>query len=100
MVNGDYDKARVSSPPARPGGARLAGATPRRGVGRVSAARAEPEDVDRPRAGPDGAQAVAHGLRRDALGLARAASRSSPSASRAASVEECVQPEPWAAPSA
>ena len=42
---------------------------------RAQRRRAEPEHVDRPGAGPEAAQAVADGLRRDALGLARARPR-------------------------
>ena len=66
----------------------------------VSRARVEPEHVDRPGARADPAQPVAHGLRRRSP--ARSApprAASSPSASCAASVAACVQPEPCAAPS-
>ena len=71
MVNGDYDKARV---PAHPSVRRRATTVPpgrwTPGRGRSALAR-QAEHVDRPGAGPDGAQAVADRLRRDALGLAR-----------------------------
>ena len=99
-MNGDYGKARAAAV-ARPGGAAQRAIPAAIGARlRAQPARAEPEDVDGPGAGPDGAQAVAHGPGRATRVASRAAaSRSSPSARCAASVEECVQPEPWAAPS-
>ena len=58
------------------------------------------QDVDRAGAGPDLAQAVPDRLRGERLAPRLAASSgSSPSARCAASAEECVQPEPCAAPS-
>ena len=60
----------------------------------------EAEDVDRPGARAELAQPVAHRAPPRPRAAWRAASSgSSPSARRAASVEECVQPEPCAAPS-
>ena len=56
------------------------------------------EDVDRPLAGADLGEAVAHGLGRDARRAPRAPPRAdSPRASSAASVAECVQPAPCVA---
>ena len=68
------------------------------------ASRARPgaaaaEHVDRPGAGADLASARRGTAGRgSALATRAALSGSSPQASRAASTEECVQPEPWAAP--
>ena len=63
-------------------------------------APAQAEDVDGSGAGAELAQPVARPPgRRPPRAWRAASSGSSPSASRAASVEECVQPEPCAAPS-
>ena len=73
MVNGDYDKARVPAHPPRPTvcDGRWPRAAARRRPRALSGGARQPEDVDGPGAGPDRAQAVADGLRGDALGLAR-----------------------------
>ena len=58
------------------------------------------QHVDRARARADAAQAVAHRLGGDARApLAPRLLAACPSARCAASAEECVQPDPWAAPS-
>ena len=59
----------------------------------------QPEGVHRPGPRADPAQPVAHRLGGDDLRLRAAASGSRPCARKAASAEECVQPDPWAAPS-
>ena len=60
---------------------------------------ARSEDVDGAGPGTDVAQAVGDGLGGDLAGSPRRLSGASPRARKAASAEECVQPEPWAAPS-
>ena len=73
----------------------------RSGSGRANCgAVSEPEHVDRPGAVADLAEAVLdRSLTRCHGHDVRPSSGSSPSARRAASALECVQPEPWAAPS-
>src|SRR6478672_13126165 len=72
MVNGDYDKARrpgspvVARTPKCPAGRRLAVAI-RRVVGPPGTSAAQAEDVHRPGAGPEIAQAVAHRIGGHAL---------------------------------
>ena len=68
--------------------------------------RVAPDDLPTPRTStgpapaPRSRRPCAHGLRGHARARSRAASSGgAPSASCAASVEECVQPDPWAAPS-
>ena len=67
--------------------------------GPSGASPASAEDVDRPGARPEPSQPVAHGVRGDGRAARAASSGVWPSARWAASAEECVQPEPCAAPS-
>ena len=70
-----------------------------RGSRTGAAAPADPEHVDRTGARAELAQAVPHRAAARCLAIRAACSGSSPQASRAASTEEWVQPEPCAAPS-
>ena len=96
-----HGRASGSRAAGRPSHASRRGRPPERAIraGEPQSRRASPKTSTGPAPAPRSRRPSATALAATARACRAAASGSSPSASRAASVEECVQPEPCAAPS-